>query len=403
MGSESSRAASSSSFTNAAASSAAPAWPRRKRNSSSNWSTTTRMFSCSGTRASRTASVRPSVLRRSVASTRTRRMSARSSRAPRHSGKLKTAARWPIGSSPGRRTATRQPEPAPAMEPPCSAGIRPQRMREDLPLPEEPTTERKRAPRRRRSNSSICFSRPKKGGLRRARTDGDRGRGWTIPRSPSAARLLLRDVSQLPEEGAQGIRREAVELRNDRGFVRAELLLLRRCGGSQCNGYRAHGVGPAITRDLLDLAQLPAQPALVSGAVVDQHGVAGLETRFVVLADLGFIAFEYRGENFEPLVEEIVLPGSHRVVVPLVVDEIDLRQAGGLRIQDRLRRRRLEPGVNQRPQILERRFEQIRALLEARIRPQAFDDFALPLALTLHPGRDPHKACEIASLGAVRR
>ena len=58
--------------------------------------------------------------------------------------------------------AMRQLEPAPAMNPLWSDGIRPERTSDDLPLPDVPTTERKRVVRSRRSSSSISFSRPKK-------------------------------------------------------------------------------------------------------------------------------------------------------------------------------------------------------------------------------------------------
>ena len=98
---------------------------RRKRNSSSNWSTTTRRFSSRGMRACPTTSTSPSVLRRSVASNSTAFVLARSSSTARTPGASSASARWPIGSSPGRRIATRQLEPAPAMKPLYRDGISP--------------------------------------------------------------------------------------------------------------------------------------------------------------------------------------------------------------------------------------------------------------------------------------
>jgi hypothetical protein len=56
----------------------------------------------------------------------------------------------------------RQLEPAPTMNPLCSAGIRPDRTSDDLPLPDVPTTATRREDRRWRSSSSISRSRPKK-------------------------------------------------------------------------------------------------------------------------------------------------------------------------------------------------------------------------------------------------
>jgi hypothetical protein len=48
------------------------------------------------------------------------------------------------------------------MNPLRREGIRPERTRDDLPLPEAPTTATNRDERRRRSRSSISRSRPKK-------------------------------------------------------------------------------------------------------------------------------------------------------------------------------------------------------------------------------------------------
>jgi len=48
------------------------------------------------------------------------------------------------------------------MKPLSREGIRPERTREDLPLPDAPTIARKRDDRSRRSRSSISASRPKK-------------------------------------------------------------------------------------------------------------------------------------------------------------------------------------------------------------------------------------------------
>ena len=50
----------------------------------------------------------------------------------------------------------------PAIMPLCSEGISPERTSEDLPLPDAPTTVRKRVSLSRRSSSSLSFSRPKK-------------------------------------------------------------------------------------------------------------------------------------------------------------------------------------------------------------------------------------------------
>ena len=67
-----------------------------------------------------------------------------------------------MGLPPGRMTAISQALPAWAMPPPSTAGSRPARTSDDLPLPEVPTTATRRLVRNRRSRSSICSCRPKK-------------------------------------------------------------------------------------------------------------------------------------------------------------------------------------------------------------------------------------------------
>ena len=58
-------------------------------------------------------------------------------------------------------TAISQSLPAKAIPPPSTAGSRPARTSDDLPLPEVPTTATRRLVRNRRSRSSICSCRPK--------------------------------------------------------------------------------------------------------------------------------------------------------------------------------------------------------------------------------------------------
>ena len=65
------------------------------------------------------------------------------------------------GRSPGRITAWRQPS-EPGTTPSASAGRRPARTAEDLPLPEGPTTASRVEPTRRATSSATRRSRPKK-------------------------------------------------------------------------------------------------------------------------------------------------------------------------------------------------------------------------------------------------
>ena len=154
MGKSFCRTASRISFTKAAASStpvsvATSAVSKRpefclNRNSSSNWSITTSRFSWLCNRACRVASISPRPPRRSVASRIAICIWESPPSSPNTPGFPMAAARLPIGSPPGRNNATRQPEPAWLIKPPSMAGSRPARTKEDLPLPEDPITARKR-------------------------------------------------------------------------------------------------------------------------------------------------------------------------------------------------------------------------------------------------------------------
>ncbi|MDP7048657.1 MAG: hypothetical protein QF721_04330 [Verrucomicrobiota bacterium] len=99
------------------------------------------------------ASTRPSPLRVRVARTWEEMSST--------SGSYKSAstmalARLVSGSPPGRMTVVSQLEPAPAIVPLSNSGMRPARTREDLPLPEVPTTATNRFLRRRVVSSVVC-------------------------------------------------------------------------------------------------------------------------------------------------------------------------------------------------------------------------------------------------------
>src|SRR5205814_4636822 len=132
----------------------------------------------------------------------------------------------PIGSSPGRHTAIRQLELAPTIKPLCSAGIRPERTRDDLPLPDVPTTARKRVDRSRRSSSSMSFSRPKN----RWSSSGSKGRrpGNGLNR---AACL------QLSDERPERLGCESVPLRHDNRLVGTKTLLLHASRGHETDRH----------------------------------------------------------------------------------------------------------------------------------------------------------------------
>ena len=67
-----------------------------------------------------------------------------------------------MGSLPGRNCAMRHDVPAEAINPRRSAGFKPQFTSEDLPLPDVPTTARKRVAASISTMVSIWLSRPKK-------------------------------------------------------------------------------------------------------------------------------------------------------------------------------------------------------------------------------------------------
>src|SRR5580765_8291755 len=141
-----------------------------------------------------------------------------------------------MGSSPGLMTAIRQLELAPAMNPLCNAGIRPERTSDDLPLPEVPTTARKRVLRSRRRRSSISFSRPKNRCSSSASNGRSPGNGLN-----RAAFLQLRD------EGPQAGEVDPVPLRDDDGFVRTEAILLGRVRSDLRDADQRQLLRPAVT------------------------------------------------------------------------------------------------------------------------------------------------------------
>ena len=109
------------------------------------------------------------------------------------------------GCRPGRRIITSQVEPAWVIVPPCSAAIMPARTSEDLPLPEVPTTARKRFVRNSCSSAAVCSSRPKNrwcSSLRNGRRPGN-GFGRGESRRFSSVGLLR------PPDGRDKVRQQA--------------------------------------------------------------------------------------------------------------------------------------------------------------------------------------------------
>ena len=139
----------------------------RKRNSSSNWSTTTSNWVPAGSRACATMSTRPRLPRRSVSATSSavgrplRAIVAIAAASYSTPGAASACASLPSGSFSGRNCAMRQAAPALAMWPRCSAGRRPQLTSDDLPLPDVPTTARKRCTASLSIIRSTWCSRPK--------------------------------------------------------------------------------------------------------------------------------------------------------------------------------------------------------------------------------------------------
>ena len=107
------------------------------------------------------------------------RSPARRCRAPSTSGASSAAARWPIGSSPGRRIATRQLEPACTMEPAVQrrnqAGADQRRLAAAGGADDRQEAVGARAGAADRRSP---FRGRRRDGLRRARTDEGRGTDW---------------------------------------------------------------------------------------------------------------------------------------------------------------------------------------------------------------------------------
>ena len=120
----------------------------------------------------------------------------------------------------------RQPAPALAIAPLMSDGISPERMREDLPLPDVPTTERKRVVRSRRRSSSISFSRPKKRWSSSASNGRRPGNGLNrVSVNPGGPRRRP-SARRRETKGASGSARGIPGVDHD-ALVRAEAILLR--------------------------------------------------------------------------------------------------------------------------------------------------------------------------------
>jgi hypothetical protein len=98
---------------------------------------------------------------------------------PKTSGALKARARLPIGSLLGRIRATRQFDPALTIIPPNNAGASPARTSDDLPLPDVPTTARKRVASSFFNIFSLCPSRPKNRWLSCSSNGRSPGKGFS--------------------------------------------------------------------------------------------------------------------------------------------------------------------------------------------------------------------------------
>src|SRR5688572_2061665 len=127
--------------------------------------------------------------------------------------------------------------------------MRPERTSDDFPLPDVPTTARKRVDRSLRSSASISLSRPKN----RWSSSGSNGRrpGNGLNRGTC---LQLSDKRGEPFGG------DAVPLRNDNRLVRAKPLLLGGARTDETDADHWLWLRAAVPGCLLHLSQLPPHP-----------------------------------------------------------------------------------------------------------------------------------------------
>ena len=130
------------------------------------------------------------------------------------------------------------------------------------------------------------------------------------------------DQVQLGDHTLQRLRGETVPHGKDQRIVRPEPLFLKSPRWGQADRHDRSRLDSAEAGDLLQLAQLLAEPRFCGGAVNEQRGIAHAEVLFVILADFGLVALEERMQDLEPSFEEVLLPREDTVGVALVVDQV---------------------------------------------------------------------------------
>ena len=122
----------------------------------------------------------------------------------------------------------------------------------------------------------------------------------------------------------------------------------------------------------------------------------------MVLANLRFVALEDGLGHFEMLLEESVDPRTEQRGVALIGDQI---QAACAAVAGRRSVRRpilLQPVLHHRPQIFEKRLEQIGVFRDPGIQTHPFDELLLPFVVDLQAGRHPEQARKAALRGSER-
>ena len=176
---------------------------------------------------------------------------------------------------------------------PIRAGSRPARTSEDLPLPEVPTTARRRERPSRRRSSSVCVSLPKKRSL--CSISNGRRPGYGLVTAATGAimpRHLWLDPCS-PGTAPAGSWRigpsfEPRQTRHSRGLLAASRL------GSDVDSLGDKRVLPAQSPRAAQIADLFPQPCLATRTVIDQHSVAILERGLVVLSDFRLVPIAQR-------------------------------------------------------------------------------------------------------------
>ena len=206
----------------------------------------------------------------------------------------------PIGSLPGRNWAMRHAVPAGAIRPWRSAGRSPQLTREDLPLPDVPTTARKRVAASLLTMASIWFSRPKNKCSSSSLKGRKPGKGLALRARRCGSHRGCSACPHGPDGFGQRFFRQAIQPVDQAGLLQVDqVCLVLRSRLSEVGVDRRQRLAAAIARHPLQFTVDGALPCLVAGAVKQDHGVATGQKLLIDLANLGGVTLEGGQRNLK--------------------------------------------------------------------------------------------------------